>query len=97
MRSASHEFKKMRQEIDRLDARLVELLNRWAKVALCIGKAKRTQQSSVYVPAREKQVFGNIRRLNSGPLPAAPLTLCAILGAYPHAPESNLINAPSKP
>ena len=89
-------LKKMRQEIDRLDARLVALLSRRAKVAIRIGKAKRSQQKAAYAPARENQVFGNIRRLNSGPLPAAA-SLCAVLGAYPCAPESDLVNVPSKP
>jgi hypothetical protein len=50
-----------------------------------------------YVLAREKQVFGNIQRLNPGPLPSTALTLCAIFSAYPPAPESVLINVPSKP
>ncbi len=67
------DLKKLRQEIDRLDTRLVELLSRRARVALRIGACKRSQRRAAYVPAREKKVLENVRRLNQGPLPAEAL------------------------
>ncbi len=63
------DLKKLRQEIDRLDDRLVELLSRRARVALRIGEAKRSHRHAAYVPAREKKVLENVRHLNRGPLP----------------------------
>ncbi|MFH1339282.1 MAG: prephenate dehydratase [Candidatus Omnitrophota bacterium] len=63
---------KLRREIDRLDTRLVELLNRRARVALEIAKAKRKQGEARYCPDREKQILNRLQRINPGPLsPAA--------------------------
>ena len=58
---------KLRKEIDRTDAKLVELLNERAKVVVEIGKLK--NGGPIYVPDREKEVFAKIARANHGPLP----------------------------
>ena len=61
---------KLRKQIDKLDAKLVELLNERVSVALEIGKTKKEQGGEIYVPAREKAVFERICELNKqGPLP----------------------------
>ena len=59
----------LRKQIDSLDEELVKLLNERVKVALEIGKAKKEKGGEIYVPAREKEVFERIEKLNSGPLP----------------------------
>lgn len=73
----------LRQEIDSLDHKLITLLNERAQVSLDIGTAKRQsidpeeeENTHVYIPGREKQVFEKITKLNSGPLPDE--NLCAI-------------------
>jgi chorismate mutase len=58
-----------RKKIDEIDQRLVEILNERAAAARQIGLIKRDLQMGVYEPAREKQIFENVRRANRGPLP----------------------------
>ena len=58
-----------RKKIDELDRRLVELLNLRAQAAHEIGKLKREVGMPIYEPDREQAVFGNVRKLNQGPLP----------------------------
>lgn len=59
---------KIRTDIDQIDEKIVELLNRRAAKAIEIGKIKETTASSVYVPAREKEVLERVSRVNKGPL-----------------------------
>lgn len=58
-----------RSKIDELDRQIVGLLNERAQAARAIGLLKRNSQSPVYEPEREKQIFENVKRNNSGPLP----------------------------
>src|SRR4051794_8870674 len=60
---------KLRQQIDSLDAQLVNLLNERAKVVVDIGKIKQQTNAPIYAPEREKIVLEKVRRLNHGPLP----------------------------
>lgn len=62
-----------RQKIDELDRRLVEILNERARAAQEIGKLKRNTNMPIYEPDREKVIFENVRRVNSGPLPDGEL------------------------
>ncbi|KAG0015079.1 hypothetical protein BGZ80_010063 [Entomortierella chlamydospora] len=73
----------LRKQIDSLDHKLITLLNERAQVSLDIGAAKRQavdpqeeDNTHVYIPGREKQVFEKVTRLNPGPL--ANENLCAI-------------------
>jgi chorismate mutase len=58
----------LRDEIDRIDAELVALLNRRAAQALEIGQIKKTLQMEIYQPSREEAVLRHVRGLNPGPL-----------------------------
>jgi len=60
---------KLRQQIDSLDAQLVNVLNERAKVVVEIGKIKQQTNAPIYAPDREKFVLEKVRRLNKGPLP----------------------------
>jgi chorismate mutase-like protein len=60
-----------RQDIDRIDAELVALLNRRADCALAIGRIKRRERQPVHVPEREKDVLARVAAANPGPLPGA--------------------------
>ncbi len=62
------DMKSLRKKIDRLDKRIVKLLNRRAKYADEIGKVKEKLGLEVYSPEREKQVIENVSRENPGPL-----------------------------
>ena len=57
-----------REQIDRIDAQILNLLNRRANLAMRIGQVKSRDQAVVYVPSRERQVFARLTALNKGPL-----------------------------
>jgi chorismate mutase/prephenate dehydratase len=66
----------LRQKIDELDHRIVELLNARARIVVDIGKIKHQSGTPVYAPDREKIVLERIRQANKdvgGPLPNACL------------------------
>ncbi|KAG0174100.1 hypothetical protein DFQ28_009727 [Apophysomyces sp. BC1034] len=68
----------LRKKIDSLDTTLVNILNERARVSLDIGAAKRhaeagkesqtNEETHVYMPGREKEIYAKLGRLNSGPL-----------------------------
>ena len=59
-----------RDEIDRVDEKLVELLNRRAQCAIEIGRIKRERGLPVYSPEREREVVRHVAGIASGPLEA---------------------------
>jgi chorismate mutase / prephenate dehydratase len=65
----------LRNEIDRIDKELVNLLNRRAEVALDIGKVKQKQGLEVWSPAREDQVIVRALDGSQGPLPKETIRL----------------------
>ncbi len=61
----------LRQEIDELDRRIVELLNQRARLAVDVGRVKRAGGATpdeVYRPDRETQVYEHVVAVNEGPL-----------------------------
>ena len=60
----------VRAEIDDIDARLVELLNRRARCAQRVGeiKAQHGEAGFIYRPEREAQVLRRLQEINPGPL-----------------------------
>ena len=67
------DLKSLRQAIDAIDARILGLLNKRAKVILDIGKIKSRSMKSIYVPEREKNVYDKLVSMNRGPLPNSSL------------------------
>lgn len=63
-----------REQIDALDARLVELLNERAAHALEIGRLKDSVGLETYQPQREVTVLEQARSANRGPLDAGAIT-----------------------
>jgi chorismate mutase/prephenate dehydratase len=59
----------LRQQIDKLDEQIVQLLNARARVVVEVGKIKQSTGGAIYAPDREKTVLDKVRKLNSGPLP----------------------------
>ena len=57
-----------RKEIDRIDAEILERLNRRASLAQQIGHAKSSARSHYFTPEREHIVFNRLFSLNQGPL-----------------------------
>jgi chorismate mutase len=58
-----------RKRIDRVDLRILELLNERTRVVEEIGSIKRSLDLPIYEPKREDQVFRNVIENNAGPLP----------------------------
>ncbi len=58
----------LRGQIDKLDAHILELLNKRAGVAAQIGKIKADQGGEVFSAAREEEVLANVLAAHEGPL-----------------------------
>jgi chorismate mutase-like protein len=67
-------LEELRNQIDVLDRKLVELLSERARAAQMVGRLKAATALPVYEPAREKVVLANVRAANKGPLPDIELT-----------------------
>ncbi len=63
------ELKKLREKIDEIDLRIVELLNKRAEIVLDVGKAKKTNKLNIHSPEREREILNRLRELNPGPFP----------------------------
>jgi chorismate mutase/prephenate dehydratase len=59
----------LRKEIDRIDEKILELLNERANCVIEIGKIKQSQNKPLYVPSREKAIYERLKSLNKGPFP----------------------------
>jgi chorismate mutase / prephenate dehydratase len=74
----SPELRRLRERIDRLDRRIVELLNERAELARQVGHEKlRLGRRAVRDAEREKEVLLRVSMANTGPMPQADL-----LGLY---------------
>ena len=62
---SANELERLREEIDRLNDRILENLNERARLARAIGTLKVGQ---AYRPEREAQVLRRIKERNQGPL-----------------------------
>ncbi len=68
----SDSLQNLREKIDELDYKIVELLNARARIVVDIGKIKHQSGAPIYAPDREKIVLDRIRNANhaaGGPLP----------------------------
>ena len=61
----------LREQIDDVDSRLLELLNRRARLSLAVGQAKKQVSGKVFDPAREARLLERLATLNEGPLKTA--------------------------
>jgi chorismate mutase/prephenate dehydratase len=61
-------LKEKRKKIDRIDRKLLSLLNQRLRAALEIGKLKRKMGQEIYDPLREKEVLRRLALINRGPL-----------------------------
>lgn len=58
----------LRQRIDEIDRRLVELLSERARRVVQIGHIKRAAGLPLYQPDREHKIFETVEAMNPGPL-----------------------------
>lgn len=62
-------LKDLRDLVDAVDDKIVELLNERAKLVIEIAGVKNEHNVQVYSPDREKQVYDRVTAKNNGPLP----------------------------
>jgi chorismate mutase/prephenate dehydratase len=60
---------KLREEIDKYDAKILDLLNKRTKTVLKIKETKEAKQLRRHSPEREKQILERLKKLNKGPFP----------------------------
>jgi chorismate mutase/prephenate dehydratase len=70
---SGQEIALLRAEIDALDAKILELLNQRALVALKVGAEKHKNNAPIFRPEREAQVLALLDANNQGPLRAEHL------------------------
>ena len=61
-------LKPLREQIDAIDAQILDLLNRRARVAQEVGHVKAETDAPVFRPEREAQVLRSVAQRNPGPL-----------------------------
>lgn len=61
-------LKPLREQIDAIDAQLLDLLNRRARIAQEVGHVKAETNAPVFRPEREAQVLASVAQRNPGPL-----------------------------
>lgn len=66
---AKDKLKKLREQIDVIDTKILELLNQRAEVVIGVGKAKEGSGATFYVPSREKAIYERLTAQNPGPFP----------------------------
>ena len=59
----------LRKLIDRVDDKLVKLLNERAQLVVEVGRSKRADGTPIYAPHREAEVLNRALARNTGPLP----------------------------
>jgi len=59
----------LRKKIDRIDRKLLQLLNDRSRVALDVGRIKKETQKEIYAPNREKELVEDLSMANPGPFP----------------------------
>ena len=67
-------LEQLRKRIDRVDRKILQLLNERAVVARRIGEIKRRQGLPIFDGKRETAVLRRVTRSNGGPLSAAAIS-----------------------
>lgn len=61
-------LKELRNKLDEIDKKVVNLLNKRARLILEIGRIKARDKKEIFVPEREKEIYRKIASANKGPL-----------------------------
>jgi chorismate mutase/prephenate dehydratase len=69
------ELDRLREKIDDIDLKIVELLNKRTEIVLKVGKTKQDKHLKIHSPERERAILRRIRENNPGPFPNETLKL----------------------
>jgi chorismate mutase / prephenate dehydratase len=69
-RTSADRLAELRERMDQINGKLLDLLNERAELAVAIGHLKRANGADVYQPLREQQIVEELLRRNRGPLSA---------------------------
>ena len=58
----------IRKEIDKIDSKLVDIINKRGKLSRDIGEIKNKKNQPIYRPERESEVYSQVTRKNKGPI-----------------------------
>ncbi|AHY46506.1 Prephenate dehydratase [Rubrobacter radiotolerans] len=73
MNEETHKLDSYREGIDEVDAEIVRLLDRRARLARGIGEIKKAHGLDAYVPSRERKVLDRVKDLGEGDFPKGGL------------------------
>lgn len=73
MSHAGDTLTKIRQQIDLVDVKLLELLNERARLAQLVADHKRSVGGSFYRPTRERELIDRLQEQNPGPFPQSAI------------------------
>jgi chorismate mutase/prephenate dehydratase len=59
-------LEQLRQQIDELDNEMLEILNKRMEVVKHVGELKKTTQTVIYRPEREKQIIDRLAEMSQG-------------------------------
>ncbi len=63
------DLKKLRDEIDKIDEEILDLLNKRARIVIDVARIKRKENARFYSPEREKEILQRLISINKGPFP----------------------------
>ncbi len=66
----SRQMQRLRQQVDRIDLKMLRLLQQRTKLSGQIGQMKRRHGGVIYVPERERELVARLTRLSKGQPPA---------------------------
>jgi len=58
-----------RRQIDQIDQKILDLLNKRSRIVLKIGSLKTKEKRAYYVPSRERRHLDRLKKINKGPFP----------------------------
>ena len=73
MKKTAAGLEKYRRKIDDVDLRILELLNKRARLVIDVGKTKSKENRDFYVPERERAILKRLEEHNKGPFPSHAL------------------------
>lgn len=59
----------LRDEIDKIDEKILDLLNKRAEIVIEVAHIKRKENARFYAPEREKEILQRLISINKGPFP----------------------------